>query len=146
MARKIRLLVISPYTKDSNSFHRAVGPWSYLAKWARQHDFEFEFDVGGEDMGLRGIAWDTMGRYDMLFLHRPCGEDHLTFMRLARLMNIPTWVEFDDWLFDVPPWNPTVGTYNNPRLQQIIATCLACADLISVTTEPLREMFSRVNP
>lgn len=144
--RKIKMLLVSPYTKDANSFWRAVGPWSYLAKMARKVGFDFEFDVAGEDLAHKGLAWDVMGRYDMAFFHRPCREDDLTIMKVARLMNVPTWVEFDDWLYEVPGWNPHAGLYAAPAVHQVISMMLACADLVSVTTSALYDRFRLVNP
>lgn len=142
----IRMLLVTPFSKDANSFHRALGPWSYLTKMARREGFDFEFFVAGEDTGHKGVAWDTVGQYDLVFMHRPCRTDDLTILRVAKNKNVPVWVEYDDWLFDVPPWNPHAGVYNNAALQNIIATCLACADVVSVTTSALYDQFRKVNP
>lgn len=141
------MLLVTPYPKDANAFHRSTGPWAYFAKHARATDgIEFEFDVAGEDLGHKGIAWDSVGRYDLVFLHRPCREDDLTILKVARLMNIPVWAEFDDFLFEVPGWNPSAGIYGNMALQNVVAMCTACADVVSVTTSALYDRLSRVNP
>lgn len=141
----IRMLLVTPYSKDANSFYRAVGPWSYFTKIARKVGFDFEFFVAGEDTGHKGVAWDTVGQYDMVFMHRPCRNDDLTILRVAKNKNIPVWVEYDDWLFDVPNWNPNAYAYNDLSMQNIMAMCLACADVVSVSTSALYDKMKAVN-
>ena len=116
-----------------------------MANQSRLNGGDFDFDVAGEDLGHKGVAWDTVGRYDAVFFHRPCRPDDLTIIRIAKNMNVPVWVEYDDWLFEVPIWNPHAGQYANPDMQNIIAMCIAAADVVSVTTNSLYERFNAIN-
>lgn len=149
----IRALVVSPYAKDANSFHRCMGPWNYLAKHSRQTARDgkgispaedIQFSLAQDDIGTNGVAWDTVGQFDILFLHRPCRPDDLKFIQMARLMNVPVWSDYDDWLFEVPHWNPNKA-YNNPDVQTVMAACIATSDVVSVTTGALYEKFCRIN-
>jgi hypothetical protein len=117
----------------------------YLEKNGRREGLDFEYHLAGDQTGGNRISWVQIGRYDGVFLHRPCREDDLTIIKIARDKNVPVWCEFDDDLFSVPIYNPHHAQYENPAMQNIIASCAALADMISVTTQPLCDLFKRVN-
>ena len=132
---------MTPYPVDANSFWRCMGPMSYMAK-----HFE-EFSITLSEMNKGGtISWVEVGQYDMIFMHRPCRPDDLIIMQIAYNMNIPVWVDYDDWLFEIPSWNPNAQLYNNMAMQSNMAQALACADIVSVSTTELYNQYRAVNP
>lgn len=135
----MRILVISPFGRDANSFWRCMGPMNYLSKSSKGEIFVETPQPGAQ------LAWDVLTKYDLIFLHRPCRKDDLIVMQIARNANIPVWVDYDDWLFHLPEWNPHKGVYHNPNMQTMIAHIMASADLISVTTEALQKAISKIN-
>lgn len=135
----MKILIITPYARDANSFWRCMGPMAYLAKTSNG---VITIDTPPENIQL---AWDRIAQYDLIFMHRPCRRDDLTVMQIARNCNIPVWVDYDDWLFQLPDWNPHRDSYHNPNLQQLMAHILACADIVSVTTEALAQSLSKLN-
>lgn len=137
---KVKILVVSPYSKDANSFWRCVGPMSYLAKHSGG---DIEMTLFSEDEEV--IAWDTVIQHDIVFLHRPCRPMDLTIMQIARVLNVPVWIDYDDWLFHLPPWNRAAGMYHSMSFQNVMAHCIASADVISVTTAALYDQFRKVN-
>lgn len=126
--------------RDSTSLYRCMGPLSHLAK---THRDRVQLDLPAEK---EVIAWDRVADADVIYLHRPTQPSGLMCMRMARLLNIPVWVDYDDWLFDVPDWNPFAATFRDKGLQLIVATALAGADLVTVSTPVLRERILPVNP
>lgn len=139
MSKKI--FVVTPDGSDSNSFWRCVGPLSYLAKHSND---EFEIRIQPKQ-GVR-YFWDSIADCDIMFMHRPCTPDALKVMHIARQLGIPVWVDYDDWLFHLPEWNPYCALYHNQQTQEVIASCIACADVVTVTTELLQQEFSKLNP
>ena len=138
---KTKILIVTPYPVDANSFWRCMGPMSYMAK-----HFE-EFSITLSEMNKGGtISWVEVGQYDMIFMHRPCRPDDLIIMQIAYNMNIPVWVDYDDWLFEIPSWNPNAQLYNNMAMQSNMAQALACADIVSVSTTELYNQYRAVNP
>jgi len=135
-----KIFVNTPYSSDANSFWRCMGPLSYMAK---QSEGEIQVDLPID--GTK-IYWDRLDKYDLIFMHRPCSDQDLLLLQMARLQNIPVWSDYDDWLFHLPPWNPHRGSYHDPNRQQIIAACIACSDIVTVTTGALVESLSRLNP
>lgn len=134
-----KIFVQTPFSKDANSFWRCAGPLSYLGKHS-EGEIEVHFPSHGTD-----VNWSTLDQFDLIFLHRPCRPDDLTVIQIARNMNIPVWVDYDDWLFHLPEWNPHRASYHNPGIQHIMASCIACADIVSVSTQALAQEFLAVN-
>lgn len=132
-----KILIITPHKRNCNSWWRSVGPFQHLEKMT---DREIQIDVIEED-----FTWNVLCRYDLIFMHRPFRPDHLEALQVARLQNIPVWVDYDDWLFDLPIWNPHAGVYRYARIQMIISQILTCADLVSCSTEALATQFRKVN-
>lgn len=135
-----RILVVTPYERDANSFWRCMGPMNYMQKNSKN---EVQITLAQSSMG---IAWCDIMQYDLVFLHRPCRPDDLTIMKIAHNCNVPTWVDYDDWLFDIPSWNQSSKSYNSSATQHIMAQCLVSADMISCSTQALFERFKQVNP
>src|SRR5271166_5681968 len=135
-----RILIVSPYERDANSFWRCMGPMTYL-----QNHSGGEIQITLSQM-TNGIAWCDIMQYDLIFLHRPCRTDDLTVMKIAHNCGIPCWIDYDDWLFSIPSWNGSSQTYNNPGIQNIMAQCLVSADMISCSTRELFDKFKLVNP
>ena len=154
----IKILLVSPFSKDANSYYRALGPWNYLAKQNRKRRYrhtqdldaanvpEVEIRVAQDSIGVQGIAWDVVDQFDLVFMHRPCRNEDITIMKVAYNLGVPVWVDYDDWLFDVPYWNPVRGQYMNPAVHQAIAMCIGCADVVSVSTAALYDKLKLVNP
>jgi hypothetical protein len=134
------MLVVSPYERDANSFWRCMGPLTYLQKHSND-----EIEITVSQMS-NGIAWCDVMQYDLVFLHRPCRPDDLTVMKIAHNCGIPTWIDYDDWLFNIPSWNRSSQTYMNPGIQDLMAQCLVSADVVTCSTQALLDKFKQVNP
>lgn len=141
---KVKILIVTPYGQDAHSFWRCIGPMSYLAKYSGG---DIEIQTMGQVQGNQEkVTWAELATFDIIFLHRPCRPDDLTVIQMARNLNIPTWMDLDDWLFDIPLWNPNAGTYHTPGIQTIMAHCIATADVVSCSTSALYDQFKKLNP
>lgn len=144
-----KVLIVTPYAKDANSFWRCMGPWGYLEKESRKLGIpnlgEVELVLAQDEIGIKdGVNWSTVSRFDLVFMHRPCRPDDLTILKLAKLENVPVWVDYDDWLFELPFWNPN-QVYHDVGIQTIMASCMAAADVVSVSTGALYEKIKKIN-
>jgi hypothetical protein len=116
-----------------------MGPMNYLAKNSND-----EIQIICK-LTSQGLSWTDIMGVDMVFLHRPCRQDDLVIMQIAYNCGVPTWVDYDDWLFDLPGWNPNAGYYHATSTQNIVAQCLSCADVVSCSTEALAQSLRLVN-
>lgn len=135
-----KIFVNTSYGSDANSFWRCMGPLSYLEKES-SGEIEIHQPVDGTQ-----INWDRLAKFDMIFMHRPCRQQDLTLLQMARMLNIPVWSDYDDWLFKLPEWNPHTKIYHQQGLQKIMATLIACSDVVTVSTTALMNQFEKINP
>lgn len=138
--KRPKVLLYCPAPKDANSFWRAVGPWSYLHRMG-----EIDVHVIGQELDGADVNWSSVCRYDLLFMHRPGLELDRTLFRIARNLQIPVWVDYDDDLFGIPSWNPNRKDWSIPARQRLLSQFIACSDMVSVSTEQLRQKFSSIN-
>lgn len=138
------MLVVTPYGSDANSFWRCIGPMSYFCNTSRDSkELSIEMTVLDE---TKPFMWNDMTKYDVMFMHRPCRGEDLIMLKLAYNQNIPVWVDFDDWLFGIPGWNPNAKAYMQDSVQTNMAAALSLADIVSVSTTELYNLYSKVNP
>ncbi len=137
-----RILIITPEDKSSNAFWRSVGPMNALQKLYAN---EVTCDHYAYDNPTMDLSWARISKYDVIFLHRPVADDHIKVMQIAWASNVPVWVDYDDWLFNLPAWNPN-NIYSSMGAQMNISRAIACADVVSCTTTPLYDAFRQLNP
>jgi hypothetical protein len=91
------------------------------------------------------VTWQVLSNFDILMLQRPFQKAAVELCQYAKSMSMPVWVDYDDNLFGVPPENKSFQTYNNPDIIQNIKDCLQAADVVSVPTEYLRQVYAPYN-
>lgn len=133
----IRLMVFVPNPLDATSFYRGMGP---LTQLVQRHD-----DLLIDDRETV-INWATLAKYDAIFLQRPYTDQHLQICKIAYDNGVPLWVDYDDDLFTVPTDNPTFPVYGNKEVQKQVATIIAMANVVSVSTPHLAERYAPMNP
>lgn len=133
---KLRLAVVCPDPADGTSLVRGVGP---LAAMARQ-DRRLELDLCQVNAdGSPWLSWDWLVRCDALFLQRPWNNQHIGAAVTARMFGLPVWVDWDDDLTSVSRFNPQYATYPAAPMKAAVAKLMSLADVVSVSTEHLRE-------
>lgn len=130
MQKTMSLLTGSP--TDATSFYRAIGPFSRLRE-------TFEFNV----MFNRELSWATLSWSNILFMHRPDNVNHVQVAKIARKMGRKVWIDFDDDMTCVPTDNPCFKDALAAKPWAI--ECLKIADVVTVTTEAMKENFSKWN-
>jgi hypothetical protein len=134
-----KIFINTPYASDANSFWRCIGPMSYLAK-ASEGEIQIHCPLPGTS-----FQWDAIAQYDLIFMHRPCRQQDIQLIKMARTLNIPVWSDYDDWLFYLPDWNPHAEAYHQTQVQTVMAAAIACSDVVSVSTAELQKQFLKVN-
>jgi hypothetical protein len=141
-----KLLVCSPDLGDACSFYRAAGVFRHLKAEGWQIDFADLSTEATDPLGT--IPWQRLASYDCVFVQRPKSNYELGIYRHCSEMGIKLWVDYDDDFFNVPMGNPTYELYSSPGLQGVVDTLVRHADIVTVTTEALRDQLSgrRVEP
>ena len=133
----MNLAVLSPNPNDATSFYRAMGPLSSLMKSGFLDDLTV--------LDERTVSWWNIKHADVLLMQRPASPHHVAIARLACDMSIPLWVDYDDFLWEVPPSNPAHLLYNE-KAQTCMNEICRMANVVTVSTDYLKSMIFDVNP
>lgn len=137
MIPKIMMTSSSPL--DQCAFYRSTGPLSLLEK---QGKIRLEIN----DKLQQGIPFHWVdNRCDILFMHRPWSVGALKIVSDAKFLGVPLWLDYDDDLFTVRHDNASHFHYRNPATQQNIKDICKLADIVTVATPKLKEIFSEFN-
>lgn len=126
---KIRITGIVSTPTSAVSLYRSVGVFPRL----REHFPSIVFRWRDR------IDWRHLVDTDILYVQRPMYDHDQDAIRLAKQLGIPIWLDFDDLVTDVPESNPRHAIFANPKVKRVIDSCLRMADVITVTTESLRD-------
>jgi hypothetical protein len=132
----MNLLCWIPQEHDATSFYRALQPISQLRKMVPNLNI---FHVPKE------INMIHLAHMDAVFLQRPSSVGHLELIQICKNLRIKVWVEYDDNLFCVPTSNPAQLLLDK-NTKKIIADIMDGADIISVSTEQLKQDLSKIIP
>ena len=129
MSVQVALLLPGPY--DATSWYRGAGPWSELARAARQGG-----KAGIELRHLSAVGWPDLLSADILYMQRPFKKEHRAVAELAKNCGAKVWVDYDDDLFQVPADNP----FHMAAQESLgeVKACLGMADVLTVSTDALR--------
>ena len=92
---------------------------------------------------LKEINWLSLNSIDILFIGRPDHKNYVELLRIAKDLNIPTWIDWDDNVLVLPEYNPAYAHFNS-RKQEVI-DCIKLADIVTVSTEDLKSQLSQYN-
>lgn len=130
----MKIAAFIPTPDDFTSYCRAVGPLNRLRK-----DFPNEFEI--TYFGHRATEWWHVQQADICFVQRPHNQAHLELCKLIKLSNQKLWIDYDDDLLNVPIANPTYEILSQPTAQSYIKNAIHLADLVTVSTPKLWEMY-----
>lgn len=124
-----------PNPNDATSFYRGAGPFGALRKLDETINCQF----------ISEVNWSALKFVDIMFLQRPWTPTYRRLAQVAKRNSIPLWIDFDDDLFNVPSWNPAHIHYSPQENQDSIRLILSLADVVTVTTPKLKELYAPYN-
>lgn len=128
------ILCSIPHPVDATNLYRGTGPLQTLKR-----------RIGNIELGINpDINWMMLKAADLVFFQRPAREDHVTAMKLCKSNCKPMWLDYDDNLHAIPLCNRRYSFYGHPQTQHNIATMIAMADVISVSTPHLAESTAKL--
>lgn len=129
-----KILFYAPMEYDNTSFYRCSGILPYLTCT----DYEMINSSQIQDWN-----WSTFINIDVFFCHRPCTQEHINMMTLAKDAGCKVIVDYDDNLFAVTMENPTYQFYQDNKV--FILRSLRIADEVWVTTETVKLVYEKFN-
>jgi hypothetical protein len=132
---RMRLGVVTPDANGGVSLMRALGPLSAMAREDRRLELVLPHSTG---QGERSMGWSWLAGLDALFMSAPYTRHHGNLARMAKMMGLPVWVDWDDDLCCVPIYNPNCGAFNAEEIRPVLDTLVNLADVVTVSTEEIK--------
>jgi hypothetical protein len=83
----------------------------------------------------------TLKQFDVVFVQRPHSEAHFQLCKEVVSMGIPLWLDYDDFLFQVPVSNPAYKIYMNDTCHKRMAEMIEIASAVTVSTMALKALL-----
>lgn len=131
----ISILMVCPHPTDATSFYRGYLPFGRLRQQLANVTLSF----------APSIDWSVLAAVDVVFLQRPFTPNHRKIAEMAVEMKRPLWVDYDDYLLEVPADNPTHDTYSDPEGQANMKAILGMASVVTVSTAGLARKLALFN-
>lgn len=129
-----KILAGVPFPEDGTSRYRAYGALNQMRQW------------GIEIVPIPPqVKWYHLEAVDAVFLQRAFLPWQVQLEAAAKAVGIPVWTDYDDFLLGVTKDNPTSDSYNADQSKQNVETCIKLSDLVTVSTEALREQLLPFN-
>jgi hypothetical protein len=127
-----KVLAYCPVISDGTSWYRGAGPLNALRR-----QFSNKIQVHYTDARAE---WFHLTGADMVFMQRPCTEEHLRFATMVKNANLPLWIDYDDLVTGLTPENSLYGFYE--KCKPTVPKIVELADAISVATATLVPAFA----
>ena len=128
---KINLCTAMP--GGSTSFFRTIEPFMKLKK----------IDPTLQIESIPALDWQLIADCDIVFFERPHNDEFLTAVLATKHTGVKIWVDYDDDLLNIPLDHPETDHFNSEKTKNNIINILGVADIVTVTTEALKETFSK---
>jgi len=128
------ILFLTIQNADTCAFYRSSGVIKDLRRKTDDNITLIQWDQAN-------MNWSLITQFDLIMMQRPFSKESLNLCNYIKQCNIKLWIDYDDNLFAVNPENQTYALYNNPIIQENIKGILKLADIVSVPTEYLRQVY-----
>lgn len=135
----IRILLLCPNANDATSYYRAIGPFTRLQK-----DNPDIAVYTSNEVDLKN-NWAVLATADVVLLQRPFHPIHRQQAEAVRRAGIPLWIDYDDDHFSLAFENPHYDTFMNTEAWKNVEECCRMADVITVSTPTLKEIYGQYN-
>lgn len=136
----IKILIIKDTTSaPSNQFYRSVVPINILeqdTKGIYQVSEKFKEEIRPEI---------DFYQYSVVYMEKPINAQSLSLLDTAKKSGCRVIIDYDDNVFNIPPYNKSRAYYINQRNSHIISQCLSLADMVIVATPALEKVYKGFN-
>jgi hypothetical protein len=132
------ILFLTIQSADTCAFYRSSGVLKDLRRKTKHNITLVQWDQVN-------MNWSLINQFDMIMMQRPFSRESLNLANYIKQCNIKLWIDHDDTLLALNPENPVYSLYANPETQKNIQGILQLADVVSVPTEYLRQVYIEWN-
>jgi len=127
--RPVRITATVHNTIDGCSWYRCAGPFSrMMTKYPVQVNF------------TSNLGWNDVTGSDILYMTKPAEPAAIALCRLAKAFGKPVWLDYDDAVSAVPPYNPAWQP-DAAGMAATLGELASMAQLVSVSTPALESLY-----
>jgi len=127
------ILLLTPNSSEAQSFYRCAGISKDLQKQSGHNITVMQWD--------RPIDWSQISQYDIVMMQRPYSKEAVMLCNLIKMCGIKLWIDHDDNLLNIGAENKYYTMYNLPETKANIIKIVQLADVVSVTTVQLMDVY-----
>lgn len=133
----MKILLVTQDPENNIAFYRSVGPLKRLAECYN----EVNFDIATPEFNI-----DTVKNYDVLLISCPYRLADWNLMQRALICDVKVWIDIDDLLTDVKPWNVRAFLeYSQHPVKQVVECAIKNATFVTVSTQKLKDEWEYLN-
>ncbi len=136
MSNLKKITVLAPNPEDITSYYRIIRPYGELVK---KYPDKYEISIDKQ------ISTARLFQTHIAIFQRPFAQAHLEQLRTCKNLGIKVIIDTDDNLLSVPEGNPAYGYYMGQDTQKYIKEMYNLADVITVSTNHLKDKLSHLN-
>ena len=142
----MKVITCIPNKEDATSLYRGHGVMCELHK-VSNIDCVFPETIYNVNEKQIGLSYLTAKGGDVFFLQRPDQDSHIAALQLAKSLNMPIVIDFDDNLLKVEWHNPyhQINSLNNVNYKKNVERSLNIADAVIVSTKAMKKDFLKHN-
>jgi hypothetical protein len=134
----MKVLLVTDNFSDGIAFYRSVGPWNQIEK--SYDDISITRFSSQET-----FRWELFSSHDVLFISNPRNKKHYETISAARNFGLMVWGDYDDCYVDIPEENQSFNILTAGHVNQLTKDCVGVCDVVTVTTNYLKEVFLPFN-
>lgn len=124
---EINIGMVIPNFRDVTSLYRGSGVFFEMRK------------IGNVNARMMdSVSSASLKEHDVVFMQRPFNANHLQAAKIVKDCHKPLWIDYDDFLLQIPTDNPAHSTYMNDRTINNMLQIMKMADVITVSTKALK--------
>jgi hypothetical protein len=136
----MKILLVADNFQDGIAFYRSVGPWNQLEKNYDHYNLSVTKFPAHET-----FRWDIFSAHDVMVISNPRNKKHYDTIMAARNFGITVWADYDDCYVDIPEENQSFNILTAGHVNQLTKDCLMACDVVTVTTNYLKNVFLPFN-
>lgn len=133
---KKKRLVLTNLKMNGLSWYRLQGVFKYVAEAVSNLEITFTDDKD---------TWHTIFQNDIYYIPRPNGQQYLQNIATLKGLKKTVVIDWDDDFMSLPKHHPSYRHFNNPQTIKANIESIKMADVVTVSTQYLKDLLSPYN-
>lgn len=139
----MNITIFTKYPSIACSYYRGLGAMELLRKLNSLIFCDRVFETPLLNQGKEN--WHIFNNADIVYMERPVNYEYYSACVIAKESGAKLWIDFDDDFFNIPIYNKFGEYFDNQQTKDIISKTCGMADIVTVATDGLRDIYRKYN-